>query len=64
MRGRRVDIRPRIYSLEFNNGGLNFTLGCGENNLRPDLFCKILAEKYGGNAVNITKVASNGKYTF
>ena len=63
-RGREVDIRPRIYSLEFTNGKLVFTLGCGENNLRPDLFCEILEKQFGGKAVNILKISAHGKFTF
>ena len=63
-RGRTVDIRPRIYSLEFKNDTLLFTLGCGENNLRPDLFCEILQHESGGKASNITKISAHGKHTF
>ena len=37
-RGRTADIRDRIYSLEQADGKLTFTLGCGQKNLRPDLF--------------------------
>ena len=58
MRGREVDIRPRIYAVEWQNGELNFTLGCGENNLRPDLFCAFLSGRYGGRAKDIIKTAS------
>ena len=61
-RGRTVDIRPRIYSLEFKDGKLHFTLGCGENNLRPDLLCEIL-NPLCGEAKNITKIFAQGKYT-
>lgn len=61
-RGRTVDIRPRIYSLEFKDGKLYFTLGCGEKNLRPDLLCEIL-EPLCGKAKNITKISAQGKYT-
>ena len=63
-RGRTLDVRPRIYSLELKDGTLSFTLGCGENNLRPDLFCEILQNEYGGKAGNITKISAYGKYTF
>lgn len=63
-RGREVDIRPRIYSLEFKGGKLFFTLGCGEKNLRPDLFCEYLESVYGGKAVNICKISADGQYTF
>lgn len=58
MRGRKVDIRPRIYAVERKGDELVFTLGCGENNLRPDLFCDYLCSVYGGRARNITKTAS------
>lgn len=63
-RGREVDIRPRIYSLEFKDGKLIFTLGCGESNLRPDLFCEVLGSEFGGKAGNIIKIFSHGKYAF
>lgn len=62
-RGRTVDIRPRIYSLEFKQNKLYFTLGCGQNNLRPDLLCEIL-QPLCGKAGNITKISAQGKYTF
>lgn len=58
MRGREVDIRPRIYAVERQGDKLAFTLGCGENNLRPDLFCAFLCERFGGEARNILKTAS------
>lgn len=58
MRGRKVDIRPRIYAVEQRDGKTFFTLGCGENNLRPDLFCSYLCERFGGQAKNIIKTAS------
>lgn len=57
-RGRQVDIRPRIYAVERQGERLVFTLGCGENNLRPDLFCAYLCQRYGGRAVNIIKTAA------
>ncbi len=63
-RGRAVDIRPRIYAIEWQNGLLCFTLGCGENNLRPDLFCNYLASRFGGEATNITKTQSFGSNVF
>lgn len=63
-RGREIDIRPRIYAIEFKNDGLLFTLGCGENNLRADLFCEVIESIYGGKASDITKISSNGKFTF
>lgn len=58
MRGREVDIRPRIYAIERQDDKLLFTLGCGENNLRPDLFCAYLCSQFGGSAKNILKTAS------
>ncbi len=58
MRGREVDIRPRIYAVERQGDALLFTLGCGENNLRPDLFCQYLCSQFGGGAKNILKTAS------
>lgn len=63
-RGRTVDIRPRIYAVERENGVLKFTLGCGENNLRPDLFCEVLESEFGGRAQNIIKISAQGKYIF
>lgn len=57
-RGREVDIRPRIYSVEWTGDELKFVLGCGENNLRPDLFCAYLAERYGGKITEILKYAA------
>ena len=50
MRGRTVDIRPRIYGIEWHGDKLVFTLCCGEKNLRPDLMCSYLKELYGGEA--------------
>lgn len=63
-RGRTVDIVPRILSLEQQNGVLTFTLGCGQNNLRPDLFTEILQGEFGGQAFGLIKTHSHGKYTF
>lgn len=63
-RNRTVDIRPRIYSLQEDGKKLVFTLGCGENNLRPDLLCEILEKQFGGKAGNITKIRAHGNYTF
>lgn len=63
-RGRTVDIRPRIYSLGYDNGKLCFTLGCGTNNLRPDLFCELLTSEFGGAASGLIKIQSHGKFTF
>ena len=58
LRGREVDIRPRIYAVERSGDRLLFTLGCGENNLRPDLFCQYLCSQSGGRATDILKTAS------
>lgn len=63
-RGRTVDIRGRIYSLTQSNGKLTFTLGCGQNNLRPDLFTEILESEFKGKAYGLIKTHSHGKYTF
>lgn len=63
-RGRTVDIAPRILSIEQRGGTLTFTLGCGQNNLRPDLFCEILQSEFGGKAFGLIKINSHGKYTF
>ncbi len=62
-RGRTVDIRPRIYSLEWRESKLFFILGCGANNLRPDLFCEFLESRYGGAAKQLIKLESYGRYT-
>lgn len=58
LRGREVDIRPRIYAVERSGDRLLFTLGCGGNNLRPDLFCQHLCSQTGGHATDILKTAS------
>ena len=63
-RGREVDIRKRVYSLSSENGITSFTLGCGENNLRPDLFCEFLEREFGGEARGLIKLTANGDYTF
>lgn len=63
-RGRETDIRERIYALEFKDGKLFFTAGCGEKNLRPDLFCGYLEKTYGGKAQNITKLCAFGENAF
>ena len=63
-RGRTVDIRPRIYALEQAEGKLTFTLGCGQNNLRPDLFTEILESEFKGKTYGLIKTHSHGKYTF
>ncbi|MCD7728857.1 MAG: TIGR03936 family radical SAM-associated protein [Clostridia bacterium] len=64
LRGRSVDIRPRIYGLDYSDGGLKFTLGCGTSNLRPDLFCTFLCGIYGGSVTEIIKTESIGENTF
>lgn len=58
LRGRQVDIRPRIYSVERQGDCLKFVLGCGENNLRPDLFCSYLITRFGGEVKEILKTAA------
>lgn len=63
-RGREVDIRQRVYALEVKDGEITFTLGCGEKNLRPDLFCKYLEKTYGGNAYGLIKINADGDYVF
>jgi radical SAM-linked protein len=64
LRGRTVDIRPRIYLIEWQGDTLSFVLGCGENNLRPDLFCSFLQNKFGGAAEELIKTASYGDGIF
>lgn len=64
LRNRTVDIRPRIFDLHFEGETLFFTLGCGENNLRPDLFCTFLESRYNGKARSLIKIASHGENTF
>lgn len=64
LRGRTVDIRPRILEVSREGEKLCFTLGCGENNLRPDLFCSVMADIYGGQAQDIVKTDSYGDNLF
>lgn len=64
LRGRCVDIRPRIYAIECTKEGVTFTAGCGVNNLRPDLFCSFLKSIYGGNLTEIIKTESYGLNVF
>ena len=64
LRQRHVDIRPRIYAVEWQGDVLSFTLGAGENNLRADLFCTYLTEKFGGRAQKILKADSFGEGVF
>ena len=59
-RRREVDIRGRILTLENRDGRLEFTLTCGEKNLRPDLFCEWIEQNYGTPARDIVKVESVG----
>lgn len=63
-RGREVDIRRRVYELAVEGNKVLFTLGCGENNLRPDLFCEYLETQYGGKARGLIKINANGDYVF
>ena len=64
MPGRTVDIMPRILGLSHENGRLCFTLRCGENNLRPDLFCSVICGIYGGEIKDIIKTDSFGDNIF
>lgn len=64
LRGREIDIRPRIYALQCENGRISCTLGCGNDNLRPDLFAGFVCSRFGGNAENILKLAAHGKGVF
>ena len=64
LRGRTVDIRPRICSVERREGKVIFTLRCGENNLRPDLFCSVICGIYGGEIKDIIKTDSFGDNIF
>lgn len=57
-RGREIDIRPRIYAVERRGEQLFFTLGCGDNNLRADLFCSYLCSRFGGKTQDIVKTAA------
>ncbi|MDE5943832.1 MAG: TIGR03936 family radical SAM-associated protein [Clostridia bacterium] len=63
-RGREVDIRQRVYSLSVEGNKILFTLGCGENNLRPDLFAEYLEREFGGKAHGLIKISASGEYTF
>lgn len=58
LREREVDIRPRIYAVERDGDGLRLVLGCGSDNLRPDLFCSYLESRFGGKTEEIIKTAS------
>lgn len=63
-RGRTADVRGRIHGLENRGGKLFFTLGCGTDNLRPDLFCEILEGEFGGKARGLIKLEAHGEHTF
>ena len=63
-RGRTVDIRPRILSLEKSGTKLAFTLTCGDKNLRPDLFCEWLEQTFGAAVEDILKTESSGGFIF
>jgi radical SAM-linked protein len=63
-RDRQVDIRTRIYLIERVGDKLSFVLGCGENNLRPDLFCSYLENNFGGKAEGLIKTNSYGENVF
>jgi radical SAM-linked protein len=54
-RGRLIDMRSRIYELYQQNGYVYARLGCGTENLRPDLLLAYLCERYGGKAGEILK---------
>ena len=64
LRGRTVDVLPRVLALERRQGRLCFTLRCGENNLRPDLFCSVVCGIYGGEVRDIVKTDSYGRNVF
>jgi hypothetical protein len=64
LRGRKVDIRPRIYAIEWAQDSLSCILGCGENNLRPDLFAQFLLNTYACRTSGILKTASFGEFVF
>ncbi len=64
LRGRTVDIRPRIYALEYEKDTTRFTLGCGTENLRPDLFAAFLCKRFGGACRDILKIAAYGEGVF
>lgn len=63
-RGREIDVRPRIYALRFADDRLECTLGCGGNNLRPDLFARFAATRFGGKADKTVKLAAHGNGVF
>ena len=64
LKGREIDVRPRIYAVEWVDGRLQMVLGSGNANLRPDLFCSYLCSVYGGKAQKIIKLASYGEGVF
>lgn len=61
-RGREVDIRPRIYSIERKDSEVYFWAGCNENNLRPELLGEYLSGIYGGKASEIIKLDCVGSF--
>lgn len=64
LRGRTVDIRPRIISVGKEENGASFRLKSGAENLRADLFCSYLDKTYGGKCAEIIKVAAFGNPVF
>lgn len=63
-RGRTVDIRPRLSDLRFEGDVLYFTCGYGKTNLRPDLLCDLLCQRFGGRTGEILKTASHPIFSF
>ena len=64
LKGREIDLRERVVSVECGDGGVYFTAKNGTNNLRADLFCSFLSAEYGGKAEEIIKVAAFGNPVF
>ena len=64
LKGREIDLRPRLTELTCADGGVYFTGKCGENNLRADLFCDFLSGECGKRAEEIIKVAAYGNPVF
>lgn len=64
LRGRNTDIRPKIKELCFDGQALLFTLACGTENLRADLFCQYISSVFGGRAEKIIKTAAFGEGVF
>ncbi|MBO5328751.1 MAG: DUF2344 domain-containing protein [Clostridia bacterium] len=61
-RGREVDIRPRIYTLEVKEDGVYFWAGCNEKSLRPELLGEYLCAIYGGAVGEIIKLDASGNF--